>query len=132
MPEHIFCIQQDTNNCNFKITKTAHLETLSSKESSKTLSDKALLVCNDKGLYECRIKETGFKGFSVWAKNYATYVGQEYKIISKTVHNIRSEKCNLLKKCEVVYDLAPEGQVNANKYDVLDIEILRAKGKKVH
>ena len=54
-----FCLTNTSSN--FKITKTAHLETLSSKESSKTLSDKALLVCNDKGLYECRIKETGFK-----------------------------------------------------------------------
>ncbi len=106
-----------------KIIKRNYSQTISSKESSKVLSVKALALCEEKGLYECRIKETGYKGFSSWAKSYATYIGQEYKLLKKSNKELKSEECALLKKCEVRFDLAPKGQVSFEAYESLNSKI---------
>tara|TARA_Y100000590_G_scaffold470775_1_gene670264 strand:- start:86598 stop:87500 length:903 start_codon:yes stop_codon:yes gene_type:complete len=108
-----------------KLIKVPRTKTFSGAESSQWLSSLALKECNKKGLNECRVLETGKKGFGKWAKNFATYQGFEYKVTKKSSQEIKSQVCDLAKACEQVYELAPMGQLTSKDFLILENKIER-------
>lgn len=107
----------------YKFHKTEFSDTIKGEESTVTLSDLALIQCEERGLYECRIKETGRKGFASSAKNFATYIGFKIEKLKKSKTELKESRCLLLKKCEEVFELAPIGQITMEAFDKLELEI---------
>lgn len=106
-----------------KLLKTPVTDTFKGAESMQALSKKALKSCQEEGLNECRILETGKSGFGSWAKNFATYQGYQYKASSLTNLDKKNLSCELAKKCEQVYELAPIAQVNPDAFKEIDQKI---------
>lgn len=105
------------------LIKSPFTKTFKGSESMKALSKNALSACRDIGLEECRVIETGKSGFAKWATNFAVYQGHRYSAKRLTSSESKNMACELAKKCEQVYELAPLSQVGANDFRELESQI---------
>ncbi|MFT6070742.1 MAG: hypothetical protein ACJAT2_000697 [Bacteriovoracaceae bacterium] len=106
-----------------KLLKNPSSESFKGTDSMELLSKQALRICTEKGLNECRIIETGKSGFGSWAKNFATYQGYKYETMALSSSDKKRLSCELAKKCEQVYELAPLRQIKPSAFKEIDQKI---------
>jgi hypothetical protein len=81
----------------------------------------ALAQCRDQNYQDCRIAESSVRGFGV-ARPYAKARGFRYQAALKTVAELKQERCEAVRQCEMVHEWAPAGQVRPAAFSTLESE----------
>jgi hypothetical protein len=99
------------NLSSLTVDKVAETFKESHSSDESIARQRALATCHNKGLKECRVKETIRKGFLGKSSFHVTVQGMRYSSRHKTGSELAQETCRELQRCELMYELAPVGQI---------------------
>lgn len=89
--------------------------------SAAQAEEAALAQCHKQNYEDCRIAESSVRGFGV-ARPYAKARGYKYLTAMKTAAELKQDRCEAVRQCEMVHEWAPAGQVRPAAFSSLESE----------
>lgn len=111
-----FC---DQRIITYTVEKIPHTTSLYKHKIDKVAKEMALTECRENGLQDC-YTNSKYGGFAVWTNYQATATGYQYLFTAKNKKELKKDRCQKLKACELVYEIAPWGQVSLEDFQKLD------------